>query len=732
MRTASPWWFSLVFAGGLLLVFLGERPFGHLDSVRTMFTGAGALIVLVMTALRAWTTLSSRGDRRRVERALLACQLGVLAALVMYVLTTDWGRGAIGLGGLKEEALQRYLVPMTVLWAITMIVSLMPLLMIESSLGTARRSRFSLADTRAGEVAEEALEAFRVREMAASGLTIALAASLLMVTCNIAEQRNVRRDLSYFKVSSPGESTIRIASSVSTPIKVLLFFPAVNQVKNEVRGYLQALAAAGGRISVEEHDRLVSADLALEHRVRADGAVVFVHDGKWESIQLTVDPEKAQRLAARMELRDLDRQVNTALLKVVRARRKAYMVTGHGELNDENSTWGFGTGPEVRQVQNILEALNYEVADLGIMEGLGNQVPDDADLVLLLAPRTQISDEEMASLDAYLAGGGKMLIVLDPDTEVGLGRLEQRLGLKFVRTPITDDKNFFPRARTATDRRIIVTNHFSSHASTTTLSRSGPRNAILFLNAGSIENVDVPRETAPRRTFVIRSMPEAFADENHNFTFDEGTEERRQYALVAAVESREEDTKPAHEKPGEKAAGEGGEKGAGAEGAGEKGAGAEGAGEKAAGEKGAGEKGAGAEGAGEKGAGEKGAGAEGAGEKGAGAAGEKGDKKAEGDKAKGPEPMRVMLFGDADVFIDMHQSQFQVLGAMVSDAIKWLGGEENIAGEVTSEKDVLIEHTRSEDVLWFYATIVGAPLMVLGLGVWFGWWRRQRVQRRAA
>jgi hypothetical protein len=732
MRTASPWWFSLVFAGGLLLVFLGERPFGHLDSVRAVCTGAGALIVLAVTALRAWTMTASRGDRRRVERALLTCQIGVLSAVILYVLTTDWGRGLIGLGGLKDEALQRYMVPMAVLWSIVMVVSLVPLLMIETSLGTARRSRFSIADMRASEVAAEALEAFRVREMAASGLTMALAASLLMVTCNIAEQRNVRRDLSYFKTSSPGESTINIASSVSTPIKVLLFFPEVNQVKNEVHGYLQALAAAGGRITVEEHDRLVSAKLALEHRVRTDGTVVFVHGDKWESVQLTVDPEKAQRLSARMELRDFDRQVNTALLKVVRARRKAYMVAGHGELNDENSTWAFETGPAVRQLQNVLEALNYDVADLGMMEGLGNQVPDDADLVLLLAPRTQVSDEEMTALDDYLAGGGKMLIVLDPDTEVGLGRLEQRLGLKFVRTPITDDKNFYPRARTLTDRRIILTNHFSSHASMTTLSRSGPRNAILFLNSGSIENAEVPRETAPRRTFVIRSMPEAFADVNQNFAFDEGTEQRRQYALVAAVEAKAEGSKAgdktARKAEGDKAAEKAeGEKPA-AEGEkpaaeGEKPA-AEGEKAPAAGDKPAGEK---APAAGDKPAGDKTAAEKAAGDKPAG------DKTA-GDKAKAAErePMRVMVFADADVFLDLHQSQFQILGAMVADSVKWLGGEEHIAGEVESEKDVLIEHTRSEDVLWFYATIVGAPLLVLGLGVWFGWWRRQRVQRRAA
>jgi hypothetical protein len=30
---------------------------------------------------------------------------------------------------------------------------------------------------------------------------------------------------------------------------------------------------------------------------------------------------------------------------------------------------------------------------------------------------------------------------------------------------------------------------------------------------------------------------------------------------------------------------------------------------------------------------------------------------------------------------------------------------------------VRIEHTKQKDVVWFYATILGAPLAVLGLGI---------------
>jgi hypothetical protein len=49
--------------------------------------------------------------------------------------------------------------------------------------------------------------------------------------------------------------------------------------------------------------------------------------------------------------------------------------------------------------------------------------------------------------------------------------------------------------------------------------------------------------------------------------------------------------------------------------------------------------------------------------------------------------------------------------------VRWLGGEESFAGSLSSTEDVRIEHTKQGDQIWFYATIIGAPLLVLGLGL---------------
>ena len=55
MRTASPWWASLIFGLGLLLILCGERLFGHLPGVRLVPAPGhtrGAQIVVVETGGR--------------------------------------------------------------------------------------------------------------------------------------------------------------------------------------------------------------------------------------------------------------------------------------------------------------------------------------------------------------------------------------------------------------------------------------------------------------------------------------------------------------------------------------------------------------------------------------------------------------------------------------------------------------------------------------------------------
>jgi hypothetical protein len=81
---------------------------------------------------------------------------------------------------------------------------------------------------------------------------------------------------------------------------------------------------------------------------------------------------------------------------------------------------------------------------------------------------------------------------------------------------------------------------------------------------------------------------------------------------------------------------------------------------------------------------------------------------------EGPEA-RLFVVGDSDFLTDP-VIRFAGNGFLVLDPVRWLMGEESFAGQVSSEADVPINHTRKQDVAWFYSSIFVVPGLVLVLG----------------
>ena len=551
MRTATPWWLSLVLGIGLVLVFMGERLFGHAGSLRYVMTMLGIVLVIGVTGVRAWSTVGSTGSRRKVERTLLICHIGTLVGLFLYALTTNFATQKLAF---SESGTAHWLGALTVLYGIVIVASIVPVIMIELSLGHALRTNFEIGATNAEQ--DSAVEYSRVREVSWSGLSIALAASLLMVTCQVASQRNIQRDVSYFKTSAPGESTRKIVEASADPIRVLLFFPDTNEVREQVEDYFESLSSSsGGKLSIETHDRFVAAELAGKYKVTKDGVIVLVRGTgdkeKSQNLEIDTDIQKARKGSGK--LRNLDREINSVLMKLVRDKRKAYVMTGHGEMNDPDSIPPDlkGSVPERRTsvFKKRLGELNYEVKELGLID-LARDVPDDATLVIMMAPTIPLQHAEWEALGRYLDKGGRLMIALDPKAEPSMGPLEAKLGLKFVPADLTDDQAFLPQRGTPADRRFAITTQFSAHASTTALSRSVDKGLVL-IDSGALDDVPFGTQGAqPTKTITIRSMESAFMDYNNNFNFDAGMEKRQRWNIAAAVEGPKLKDKDGKDKDG--------------------------------------------------------------------------------------------------------------------------------------------------------------------------------------
>jgi hypothetical protein len=566
----------------------------------------------------------------------LGVALGVLLALLLYYLTTKSGMSLVGVE--EAKSVERWDMTMTVLWVILMAVSLVPMVLVEVSLGAGQRVSFK----KAGPDIDPTVDLLRVRELASSGLSIALAASFLMVTCNIADERNIRRDVSYFKTSSPGSATVNMINTLSEPLRVLVFFPEGNQVAVEVEEYLKALESKTP-LEYEVRDRLIDSGLAKEHQVSKEGTLVLLRGDASEKLTISTDYNVARKKA----LREFDAEFQKSLMAVIRDTKTAYFMVGHGELNDPESGGAItGTSPLLKStlIKAALAQLNYKTKDY---EGFGKPIPDDCSVLLVLAPRVALMDDELIAIDDYLARGGSAIFAFDPEAEMRLGMLEKRLGVTFNATPIADDKEFMVRTRTISDHSLILTNQFLSHASISTMGRGNARAAILFVKPGSFDETETAAEFPnTKKSQIIRTMQTAFRDQpdaagKSNFTFDSETEKRDRYTIGMAIENP--DAIPQN--------------------------------------------------------------------------------LPEGVTHNG---MRVVLLADREVLSDGILARVAVVQNMLIDIIKWTGGEEAYSGKTTSEKDKRIEHTKSQDAVWFYGTMLAAPIFVLCLGLLYIGTRRRR------
>lgn len=602
---------TLAFVAGMVAVFLGERVFG-VGTGRTVLSGLGVAAALAGVGWRAARMARTEGDWRTLERWVLGLYVLGVGGLALYFLSSDVGAALFG-EPLTRKA-PRAAVVMKALFPALCVLSFLPLMLVELAASAMVRA--------------PVLELGRVRSALFSGLGLAFVLVFAFSAQYAATQADVTWDFAYFRTAKPGESSRKVVRSLNEPLQVTLFFPPANEVGEAVARYFRELGQDAPQLQVERLDHAVDVARARELGVGANGTIVFARGEQKEPLSVGTDIERA-----RGQLKQLDKEVLRRLMTVARPRRVVYFTTGHGERDDGRPVPGEARGAGISALKELLRAQNVDVRMLGLSEGLGVEVPQDASAVAVVGPTRDLLPEEMTALREYVERGGRLLLALEPEGP-SFDALLEPLGLKYLKTPLANEQVFFRMTRQQSDRANLGTATYSSHPSVTTLASLGGQAPVAFLGAGAFELLPPPAEV--RQDVTVRAHAATFPDANGNFTHDEG-ESQRAWPLAVAVER----------------------------------------------------------------------------------------------SVEGKEPARVVALADADVLGDV---VLPSLGNayLALDALRWLTGEEAFAGQVATEEDPPIQHTRDEDVAWFYLSVFAAPALVLGLGFFVTRRRGKRAPRAGA
>lgn len=494
---------------GLSLLFAGERFFGDGNSLRWPATSLGVVLALASFGLRLGTFLSAVGPAKAVMgRLVMAYGLGLLGITLYFGAT-------MGPAGLDGESAQ---LALAVAWPIALLAGTLPALAME-------RSLVSMAGS-------PQLEVRRLFDAGSAGLAIALATSWLFAFNWVASEKDNRIDLRTVRNLVPSGQTLEMVRNLDEDVTVTLFFPPANDVLELIGPYFADLDAAGAKLTVERKDRDMHPGIAKELRARKNGVVVLTKGDEHEQVRLDVDPKKA-----RNKLKKLDEDMQRKLGKISRDPRVAYIVTGHGERSTSPKE---DDAPGIKGAKDLLKQLNYKVKNLGIKEGLSEDVPDDATLVLVVGPRTPMLPQEMDSLTRYVTSGGSMLLMVDPDVEEDplLEPLLTTLGLSVDRTTLAHTSKYVALTRRIGDRSILYSNRVTAHDSTTLLAKLTTKSNVVFPVTGSLDKIEGTKslkEGGVDVTFTMRSLAGTFADTNDNRELDV-PEKKSAFNLTAAVE----------------------------------------------------------------------------------------------------------------------------------------------------------------------------------------------------
>jgi ABC-type uncharacterized transport system involved in gliding motility auxiliary subunit len=222
--------------------------------------------------------------------------------------------------------------------------------------------------------------------IAATGAVLVLG---ILVGVNwLASRQNWRWDLTESNQFSLSEQTVQILRSLDRPVTIRVFYAGSSQAE---RDRLTEYTYHSNRVNVEYVDAERNPLEAQRYEVTSVPTYLIEYEGRTERA-----------------LSNSEQTLTNALKRVIEGQpKKIYFLQGHGEPDPEAPD-----GDGFSALVNALRSDNFEVDRLTLAQQ--TSVPEDATIVTIAGPKTDLLPAELDALRAFLRRGGKLHLLIDP------------------------------------------------------------------------------------------------------------------------------------------------------------------------------------------------------------------------------------------------------------------------------------------------------------------------------
>jgi ABC-type uncharacterized transport system involved in gliding motility auxiliary subunit len=250
-----------------------------------------------------------------------------------------------------------------------------------------------------------------VRYHLVASLLVILAVALAIGLNVLANRYDQRWDLTTSGRHSLAPQTVRLLEGLDREVSLVAFFPAGGTDERSFLDLLEAYQQHTDKLNAALYDPLRDPAAVAQHGITSTYGTVILMAG-----------EDRQRLETSFD----EQALSNALLRLVSGTEHSLcFLTDHGEADPDDDEPGGMSGAVMK-----LEGQNYRVERASILQHGG--VPEHCEALVVAAPRADLLPEEREALAAYLVGGGRALILLEPVSCPSLAQDLRRYGLSLA------------------------------------------------------------------------------------------------------------------------------------------------------------------------------------------------------------------------------------------------------------------------------------------------------------
>ncbi|MEL6495669.1 MAG: Gldg family protein [Cyanobacteria bacterium J06623_7] len=231
-----------------------------------------------------------------------------------------------------------------------------------------------------------------------------------------------RWDVTENQVYTLGEQSQTIVSNLERPLEVLVFDRNQNP---ELERLLQNYRRYSDKFQFRYINPEQEIGLAQQFGIQSLGEIHLSYEGKQQKLDLG-------NVAAGETLTET--RLTNGIERIQRDRSiKIYFLQGHGEASLNLVEGGLA------QAVNNLKARGYEVKELNLAST--GKIPPDASLIAIAGATRKLLAAEVSSIEQYLNEGGNLLLLLTPNTEIGIEAILSNWGIELDNRLVVDGSN---------------------------------------------------------------------------------------------------------------------------------------------------------------------------------------------------------------------------------------------------------------------------------------------------